>query len=31
MSGYPYNELVNWDIMNFGPLYLPAKKAMKWK
>ena len=25
MSGYPYNELVNWDIMNFGPLYLPAK------
>ena len=25
MSGYPYNESVNWDIMNFGPLYLPAK------
>lgn len=25
MSGYPYNELVRWDILNFGPLYLPAK------
>ena len=25
MSGYPYNGLVNWDIINFGPLYLPAR------
>lgn len=25
MSGYPYNDIVDWDIMNFGPLYLPAK------
>lgn len=25
MSGYPYNGLVNWNIINFGPLYLPAK------
>lgn len=25
MSGYPYNELIDWNIMNFGPLYLPAK------
>lgn len=25
MSGYPYNELVNWNIVSFGPLYLPAK------
>lgn len=25
MSGYPYNRLVNWNIINFGPLYLPAK------
>lgn len=25
MSGYPYNDIVNWNIVNFGPLYLPAK------
>ena len=25
MSGYPYNGLVDWNIVNFGPLYLPAK------
>lgn len=25
MSGYPYNGLVDWDIINFGPLYLPAR------
>lgn len=25
MSGYPYNGLVNWNIVCFGPLYLPAK------
>lgn len=25
MSGYPYNGLVNWDIINFGSLYLPAR------
>ncbi len=25
MSGYPYNGLVDWDIVRFGPLYLPAK------
>jgi signal peptidase I len=25
MSGYPYNGLVDWDIINFGPLYLPSR------
>nr|WP_302436312.1 signal peptidase I [Bacteroides intestinalis] len=25
MRGYPYSDIVDWDIMNFGPLYLPAK------
>ena len=25
MRGYPYSDMVDWDIMNFGPLYLPAK------
>ena len=25
MSGYPCNGFVNWDIINFGPLYLPAR------
>lgn len=25
MGGYPYNDIVNWNIINFGPLYLPAK------
>lgn len=25
MSGYPYNDIVNWNIVNFGPLYLPVK------
>lgn len=25
VSGYPYNDIVNWNIINFGPLYLPAK------
>lgn len=25
MSGYPYNGLVNWNIVCFGPLYLPAQ------
>ena len=25
MSGYPYNGIVNWNIVCFGPLYLPAK------
>ena len=25
MSGYPYNGLVDWNIVCFGPLYLPAK------
>ena len=25
MRGYPYSDIVYWDIMNFGPLYLPAK------
>ncbi|RHE92953.1 signal peptidase I [Bacteroides intestinalis] len=25
MRSYPYSELVKWDVMNFGPLYLPAK------
>lgn len=25
MNGYPYNDIVNWNIVSFGPLYLPAK------
>ena len=25
MSGYPYNDIVDWNIVNFGPLYLPVK------
>lgn len=25
MSGYPYNDIVDWSITDFGPLYLPAK------
>ena len=25
MSGYPYSDIVNWNIVSFGPLYLPAK------
>lgn len=25
MKGYPYNRTFNWDIANFGPLYIPAK------
>lgn len=25
MSGYPYNAIVDWDILSFGPLYLPGK------
>lgn len=25
MSGYPYNGLVDWNIIEFGPLYLPAR------
>ena len=25
MSGYPYNDIVEWNIVNFGPLYLPVK------
>ena len=25
MRGYPYSDIVDWDIMNLGPLYLPAK------
>lgn len=25
MNGYPYNDIVNWNVVNFGPLYLPAK------
>lgn len=25
LNGYPYSELVDWNIVCFGPLYLPAK------
>ena len=25
MSGYPYNDIVDWNIVNFGPVYLPVK------
>lgn len=25
MKGYPYNLAFTWDIVNFGPLYIPAK------
>lgn len=25
MRGYPYNSAFTWDIVNFGPLYIPAK------
>lgn len=25
MSGYPYNDIVDWNIVNFGALYLPVK------
>lgn len=25
MSGYPYNDIVDWNIVNFGSLYLPVK------
>ena len=25
MSGYPYSDIVDWNIVSFGPLYLPAK------
>ncbi len=25
MKGYPYNDVVEWDIEEFGPLYIPAK------
>ena len=25
MTGYPYNDIVDWNIVNFGPLYLPVK------
>lgn len=27
MKGFPYNDLIKWDIANFGPLYIPAKGA----
>ena len=27
MSGYPYNGLVDWNIVNFGPLYLPESHS----
>lgn len=25
MRGYPYNSVFTWDIVNFGPVYIPAK------
>ncbi len=25
LKGYPYNELFDWSIQEFGPLYVPAK------
>lgn len=25
LNGYPYNGLVPWSVLNFGPLYIPAK------
>lgn len=25
MRGYPYNSAFTWDIVNFGPLYIPAE------
>ncbi len=25
MKGYPYNDMVDWNIKEFGPLYIPAK------
>lgn len=25
MRGYPYNRAFDWDMANFGPLYIPAK------
>lgn len=24
-NGYPFNEIINWNIVDFGPLYIPAK------
>lgn len=28
LKGYPHDSLVDWDIRNFGPLYVPAKGSV---
>jgi signal peptidase I len=28
LNGYPHDSLLNWNIRNFGPLYVPAKGSV---